>query len=240
MYRIARLLASSPEMAQWEWQGGGQWQVFEPVVAASLERTFVGGGGRVDIDSERFVDLAAMQQCRHDDPRRRRSVRRVAVASPATAQLPAATTLPAANPGQAAAASAPPVAPGVSGTKKRARAPAADDQRHAASATAVPAGAAPTPAKSPRLAPTPPKQSTLSQFFHRGQATSAPGRPAAGPVTAPRLPEATGPLIYIGRRKPSAAAAGSTADATVAGGYGEWAATDATDDDWNDIRDGER
>ena len=43
------------------------------------------GEKTVDIDTERYVDLSSMHQCRRDDPRRRRKVRRDADATTAHA-----------------------------------------------------------------------------------------------------------------------------------------------------------
>ena len=67
---------------QWMWSDGrGIWKPYDVTVSTTLENSHGEGKQTVDIDTERYVDLSSMYQCRRDDPRRRRKVRRDVVAA---------------------------------------------------------------------------------------------------------------------------------------------------------------
>lgn len=62
--------------ALWLWSDRGVWKPYSATVSTMLEDGHRMGEETVDIDTERYVDLSSMHQCRRDDPRRRRKVRR--------------------------------------------------------------------------------------------------------------------------------------------------------------------
>ena len=77
--------------ARWQWRADDGWCDYAAPVAARLEAARRSGTARVDIDSERFVDVPALLQRRKDDPSKRREVRRVLLspAAPPPAAAPA-------------------------------------------------------------------------------------------------------------------------------------------------------
>ena len=77
---------------RWEWGDGrgstARWRAYSPTTAARLEAGFgawrsASGPSRVEVDSERYVDMQAMKQCRVDNPNMTRQVRRQSPPSPA-------------------------------------------------------------------------------------------------------------------------------------------------------------
>ena len=76
----SRVAVPQVPRVQWLWSDRGVWKPYDVTVSTTLENSHGEGKQTVDIDTERYVDLSLMYQCRRDDPRRRRKVRRDVVA----------------------------------------------------------------------------------------------------------------------------------------------------------------
>ena len=85
---------------QWMWSDRGVWKPYDVTVSTALENSHGEGKQTVDIDTERYVDLSSMYQCRRDDPRRRRKVRRDVVATTGADGLPPSSPSRNATPSQ--------------------------------------------------------------------------------------------------------------------------------------------
>ena len=79
------------QQTQWLWSDRGVWKSYSAPVSAKLEDGYRTKAQKIDIDSARYVDFLSMHQCRHDDPRRRRKVRRAGPAA-SSAPTPAASS----------------------------------------------------------------------------------------------------------------------------------------------------
>ena len=66
----------------WCWSdASGSFNVYEKSIQSKIETAFQEKKAKIDVDEERFIDLKAMQQCRNDNPKKRRQVKRILVDS---------------------------------------------------------------------------------------------------------------------------------------------------------------
>lgn len=91
---VANVGTIDASQAQWLWYDRSVWKPYDVAVSAKLETAHQARKQRVDIDTERYVDLSSLHQCRHDDPRRRRKVRRDAGATASRSSRPTTSFAP--------------------------------------------------------------------------------------------------------------------------------------------------
>ena len=87
----AAAAAQAPPAAVWQWRADDGWKDYAPAVCERVEEAWRQKKDRVDIDTERFVDLKMLLQRRKDDPSKRREVRRF---RPPTSAVPSAPAHP--------------------------------------------------------------------------------------------------------------------------------------------------
>ncbi|KAH3764244.1 hypothetical protein Pelo_3891 [Pelomyxa schiedti] len=74
------------EKANWYWLSDDGWKIYSDEQSDIIESGFLADEKKVDIDSERFVDLVESVQRRIDDPSKQRKVKREVTAVPTSAQ----------------------------------------------------------------------------------------------------------------------------------------------------------
>jgi hypothetical protein len=62
----------------WAWSdAAGCLNVYEKSISGKIEAAFRANAARVAVDDERYIDLTTLRQCRVDNPKKSREVKRV-------------------------------------------------------------------------------------------------------------------------------------------------------------------